>query len=159
MRTAIAPVAGMDLAVPERLLMATGDVLPGWLRQETLGSPTVSSYHALGVWEFRAGRGYYELEHHPAFCGAFSDHIELAVRVIDAQVYAAVRPGATRLPGAAVLAVIRAIDAATEGLLRRALVDQLHASAAGQGDGIRTISVHRTRQLAAQLCDEASRGR
>ncbi len=158
MVTAVAPRVEVDISIPEKLLIATADTLPGWLRQETLGTPTLPSYSAgrreSGIWEFRAGRGYFELEYHSPTGATQRTSIEIGVRVIDGIVFAGVRANAAA-PNADVDAglvkVIAAIDAASGGILAAALLEQLHELAAGKGRGMKTVDPVRTRRLFMQI--------
>lgn len=155
------PPVGLEISVPEQLLMATADTLPGWLRSETLGSPKLPLYSAErpfhGIWEFRAGRGYYELEHIPAHGIQRSQHLAIAVRVIDDVVYAGVRIGLTEFPlPRDILQVVIGIDLNTGGLLNRALFAQLHAFAEHQGRGLQTMDTPLTRKLHQHLMDARS---
>lgn len=153
-----APAVGLDISVPEQLLIATADTLPGWLRSETLGTPKLPLYSAAqpfhGIWEFRAGRGYYELEFIPAHDMQDRHHLAIVVRVIDDVVYAGVRLNLTQFPlHNDLLAVPVGIDLNTGGLLNRAIQTQLHAVAEGKGRGLKTMDTSLTRKLYLALMD------
>lgn len=163
MVTAIAPETGVDLAlaVPEYFLIATADCLPGWLRYQPRGEPKLPTYsadrRAQGIWEFRAGRSYFELEHIPATWAGRRDRLEIGVRVIDGAVYAGVRAAGEAFPlDPEHRELLTAIDRHTHGLLHAALRVQLHAVAENKGRGMKAIDVSLTRRLYQQLVDDWS---